>query len=421
MLYYEFCNATKDQKRGAIMRKKYYCILAMGFMFSIFLVLLTYKPAFADSVKVISATNDKAVFHRKVNGKFERVGRLYKDQLFRATKINNNWYTIQLGNNSYYLYKQHVKEVRASLPAVNGSQKPKKIVYPKTDVPVYKTKTLDEPIGTVYKNMPLPVQQIEGPWYQIMFAGRLAYVHQNNVAGLATEVPIIVYHHLLKEKENVKFKNEKTVVSYEQFSAQMKLLSDHGYHTMTLPELEQFLRGKRSLPVKSIMIHFDDGLKTNYIYAYPVLKKYRFHAVAFLITSRNTAVAQPFRPDILQFLSWAEINQMRDVFEFASHTHALHNRGTDGIGDLVKKPRETVKTDLLQSRKLLNGTKYFTYPFGQYKQETINISKQTGFTMAFTTKVGTVKPGDDPYQLKRLGIGPDTTLEEFKRIIRLVE
>lgn len=400
------------------MRKKHY-FLAMSFMFSIFLVLLTYKPVFA--VKVISATNDKAVFYRKVNGKFERVGRLYKDQLFRATKINNNWYTIQLGNNSYYVYKQNVKEVRASLPAVNGSQKPKKIVYPKTDVPVYKTKTLDEPIGTVYKNMPLPVQQIEGPWYQIMFAGRLAYVHQNNVAGLATEVPVIVYHHLLKEKENVKFKNEKTVVSYEQFSAQMKLLSDHGYHTITLPELEQFLRGKRSLPAKSIMIHFDDGLKTNYIYAYPVLKKYRFHAVAFLITSRNTSAVQPFRPDILQFLSWPEIDQMRDVFEFASHTHALHNRGTDGIGNLMKEPRATVKADLLQSRKLLNGTTYFAYPFGQYKQETINILKETGFTMAFTTKVGTVKPGDDPYQLNRRGIGPDTTLEEFKRIIRLVE
>jgi peptidoglycan/xylan/chitin deacetylase (PgdA/CDA1 family) len=401
--------------------KHYHIILAMSFMFSIFFMLVTCRSVFADSVKVISATNDEAVFYRKVNGKFEPVGRLYKDELFLATKIYKNWYTIQLGNHSYYVQKQHVKEVQASLPAVDESEKPKKIVLPKTDVSVYKTKTLDEPIGTIYKNKPLPVQQIEGPWYKIMFAGRLAYVHQNNVAGLATEVPIIVYHHLLKEGENEKFKNEKTVVSYEQFVAQMKFLHDHGYHTITLPELEQFLQGKRNLPAKSIMIHFDDGLKTNYIYAYPVLKQYHFQAVAFLITSRNTVDVQPFRPDILQFLSWPEIDQMRDVFEFASHTHALHNRGTDGIGNLMKEPYETVKADLLQSQNLLNGTTYFAYPFGQYKQETINILQETGFTMAFTTKTGTVKPGDDPYQLKRYGIGPDTTLEEFKHIIRLVE
>lgn len=43
------------------------------------------------------------------------------------------------------------------------------------------------------------------------------------------------------------------------------------------------------------------------------------------------------------------------------------------------------------------------------------------FTMAFTIKVRVVKPSDDSYQLKRHGIGPDTTLEEFKHIIRLVE
>ncbi|WP_374719578.1 polysaccharide deacetylase family protein [Parageobacillus toebii] len=403
------------------MRNKHYCILAISFMLSIFFSLVTCQTAFTDSAKVISAINDKAVFFRKVNGKFEPVGRLYKDELFRAAKIYKNWYTIQLGNDSYYVHKQHVKEVPASLPAVNEWKDPIKIVFPKTDVPVYKTKSLDEPIGTIYKNNPLPVEQIEGPWYKINFAGRLAYVHQNNVAGLATELPIIVYHHLLKERENGEFKNEKTVVSYEQFAAQMKFLHDHGYHTITLPELEQFLQGKRNLPAKSIMIHFDDGLKTNYIYAYPVLKRYHFHAVAFLITSRNTADVQPFHPDTLQFLSWPEINQMRDVFEFASHTHALHNRGTDGIGNLLKEPRQIVKADLLQSRKLLNGTTYFAYPFGQYKQETIDILKETGFTMAFTTKIGTVKPGDDPYQLKRYAIEPNTTLEEFKHIIRLVE
>jgi peptidoglycan/xylan/chitin deacetylase (PgdA/CDA1 family) len=404
------------------MRNKHYFILAMCFIFSIFFLLLTYhQTAFTHSSKVISAINDKAVFFRKVNGKFEPAGRLCKDELFRAVKIYKNWYTIQLGNDSYYVHKQNIKGDCAFLPAVNGLKKPIKIVFPKIDVPVYKTKTLGEPIGTVYKNTPLPVEQIEGPWYKIIFAGRLAYVHQNNVAGLATEVPIIVYHHLLKEKENVKFKNEKTVVSYEQFLAQMKFLHDHGYHTITLPELEQFLHGKRNLPAKSIMIHFDDGLKTNYIYAYPVLKRYHFHAVAFLITSRITASVQPFRPDILQYLSWPEIKQMRDVFEFASHTHALHNRGKDGIGNLLKKPRKIIKADLLRSRKLLNGTTYFAYPFGQYKHKTIDILKETGFTMAFTTKIGTVKPGDDPYQLKRHGIDPDTTLEEFKHIIRFVE
>ncbi len=403
------------------MKTKHYAIITIVAICVVLFFLTADRFAPLLSEKTVIATDDQAFLYHKDKGQLEAVGRLDKQQPFYAIKVHPNWYIVQIGSDKYYIYKKHIKEIHSSLFfETNQSFKPIKTVYPQTNIWVYKHRNFCTPIGAIYKNVPVQVIQIKGDWYKIEFAGHPAYIHQKHVAGLATEVPIIVYHHILKEKENRKYHNP-TVIKYEEFVKQMKLLHDYGYHTITLHQLEQFVKGKSDLPAKSIMIHFDDGLKTNYVYAYPILKKYGFHAAAFLITSRNSRPLKPFNPDDYQFLNWKEINKMGDVFEFASHTHALHNRGKDGIGNLVKVPKEVVKADLLKSRQLLHGTTYFTYPFGQYKKETIEILKETGFTMAFTTKIGNVKPGDDPYQLRRHGISPGTTLQQFKKIIQVVE
>ncbi|MCL6615618.1 MAG: polysaccharide deacetylase family protein [Anoxybacillus ayderensis] len=376
----------------------------------------------ATSYSFTLKTNEAILYKQDKNG-MKKVGKLLKGQkpFCTAGTIQSKWLKINIGAENYYVSTQNIQFTKTGNACPKSSTKGKTLMASKTNVFVYKSKNFQEPIGIVNEGTTIGITEKQGEWYSLLFAGQQGYIHEKQLAGLATEVPIIVYHHLLKEKENKKYRNMRTVVSVEEFEKQMKLLHDYGYHTITLRELEQFVHGEIDLPAKSIMIHFDDGLKTNYVYAYPTLKKYGLHAAAFLITSRNSRPLAPFDPDDYQFLHWTEIAQMKDVFEFASHTHALHNLGSDGIGNLVKESPEVIWNDFMTSRQLLDHTTYFTYPFGQYTDETIRLLKETGFTMAFTTKIGTVKPGDDPYQLKRVGVEPDTTIEQFKKMIRVVE
>ena len=47
---------------------------------------------------------------------------------------------------------------------------------------------------------------------------------------------------------------------------------------------------------------------------------------------------------------------------------------------------------------------FLSYPFGGFNQTAIDAAKNAGFHLAVTTMQGKVKPGDNPYTLKRLYI-----------------
>jgi len=235
------------------------------------------------------------------------------------------------------------------------------------------------------------------------------------VSGPARQITVLTYHHILRSAEN-RLKNNPVVLDLERFEQQMDFLRKEGYYTITLQELEDFIGGKKDLPGKSVLLTFDDGYQSNYVYAYPVLKKYGFKACVFVITGKIKDRPEPFVPDRLTYLSREEMEMSRDVFEFASHTHAMHNI-TGKKADLLWQPGNEIKSDLQKSAEALH-TKYFSYPYGQYNERVIAILKETGFRMAFTTQNGKVRKGDNPFKLKRYGISPYITLKRFQEYLK---
>jgi peptidoglycan/xylan/chitin deacetylase (PgdA/CDA1 family) len=161
-------------------------------------------------------------------------------------------------------------------------------------------------------------------------------------------IPVIAYHQVSKNNK----------ITLDIFSEQMRYLAENGYSTVTLDGFYSYIKGAGSPGKKRVLITFDDGFADNFIYAYPILKKYGFSAVIFLITSRitesdeirlnyddcergiiklhelyetadsrkaNTGAVMNAGTD--DFLRSAEIKKMctDGVIEFESHTH-LHAR-----------------------------------------------------------------------------------------------
>ncbi len=237
-------------------------------------------------------------------------------------------------------------------------------------------------------------------------------------------VSVLMYHDVFTQKEMPERVTDKKgkiiddcVVSTENFKRQMDYLKQNNYHTLKLDEFYDFVVNGAEVPEKSVLITFDDGRKSAYINAYPVLKENNQNAVMFLVTSKIPNETAVFNPKKYQRMSFDEIAKSRDVYEFASHTHKMHEREKDTkIAYLLSKSDDEIKADMVESLKY-SDKPYFAYPYGNYDKKLFNLLRESGFKMAFATKKGKVRTGNNPYNINRYGIKEKYSFNKFKRFV----
>jgi len=396
------------------MRKSTFAMLSGIILASTFLLNPTNIQAASPFIEI---QKDQTPIYENRTGSLELVGYLNQFQQFPLAKeINPNWFQIKLGNSNGYILKTTANPtLYPGYENVNVRYKNTKVtVVTLKDTPVYdNTSGRLVPFSTIKENRRYPVLYTAGNWYAVDVAGRIGFIYKGNVK-IDKGIPVLMYHHILKASENVNFRNSSTITP-EEFKQQIDYLHQQGYETITTKQLEQYINGNLNLPGKAVLITFDDGLKSVYLYAYPILKQYHMKAASFLITSRVTNTPSNFIPKNLQTLSKPEIEQMRDVFEFQGHTHNLHSLNSANRSYMLIQPLSVVRNDLLTNKMQANATS-FAYPFGQFNASIISLLKQTGFQSAYTTHGGYVHIGDDPYRINRFGIEPTTTFQKFREI-----
>lgn len=235
-------------------------------------------------------------------------------------------------------------------------------------------------------------------------------------------VPVLMYHHITPAGGMIN-------ATPQNFESQLQWLDRHGYRTLTCAQFAQHLSG-RPAPDKSVLITFDDGYLDNYVYAYPLLKKYGFNAVIFLVTSwigegpLRATMDQgnvPCTPDhaasmkLLEqgqydavVLRWSEVQHMADdgVFEFHSHTHT-HTRWdkTDPQNKNQHMQRELALSRQTLEQRLGSVSEHFCWPQGYFDVEYQQLAKDAGFCYLYTTHAfGQNLPGGDPAHIYRFAV-----------------
>lgn len=246
-----------------------------------------------------------------------------------------------------------------------------------------------EVFGRLEENLRYPLigklqDRQNNTWYEINIGERLAYVSGQD-GEIDNGIPVLNYHHLLKNEENQRFRHTSTTTSDVAFSNQMTYLKQAGYDTISLYQLEAYLKNQINLPGKAVVLTFDDGLKSVYRYAYPVLKHYGFRATVFIISSRIKRHPQKWNPDSLQFMSISELKQIQTVFDVQSHSHFLHRTNGNRQPILLSRSQHNIEFDFEHSRRALSQftphVLYLSYPFGGYNQQAIQAAKEAGFHM----------------------------------------
>src|SRR5688500_10557284 len=97
-------------------------------------------------------------------------------------------------------------------------------------------------------------------------------------------VPLVLcYHRVLPEAAGSHEPPEYSVTP-QQFAAQMSLLNDEGFTSLTLDEYFEAARGMRQLPSRALLISFDDGFADTYSVAWPIARWYGMKINLFICT-----------------------------------------------------------------------------------------------------------------------------------------
>lgn len=157
-------------------------------------------------------------------------------------------------------------------------------------------------------------------------------------------IPVIMYHSVGPLKPGWDWNT--LVMPMEVFEGQMRMLKQHGWTTISLGALHDHIANGAPLPENPVVLTFDDGYLDNWVFAYPILKKYGHHAVIWSSTDfvdRGSTV-RPTLEDVWEgkvpetdlpttgFLSWDEMRIMIEggTVEIQSHakTHTWYFSGS---------------------------------------------------------------------------------------------
>ncbi|HBO24544.1 MULTISPECIES: polysaccharide deacetylase family protein [unclassified Providencia] len=389
----------------------------------------------ADIPPKLVQTNTTETIFASVAGEMRPVADLNPDHGFYAFNPAGDYCAMQFGNDYAFVKTAQLSTKKPryvpEADRLNDLQNPiydNLITTQKTAV-YNSTKKNGKQIATLRENLryPVLVRMIKTDkkgektgWLTIRLGDRLGYIRLDDVS-LDKGIPVLTYHHILKNSENKHFRETSTTTSVEAFRDQMNYLKTEGFQTLSLADLEDYLNKSANLPGKAVVLTFDDGLKSVHRYALPILRHNKQQATLFVISSRIKTKPQNWSADTLQFMTKKEIKESQDVFNIQSHTHFLHRLDIRGTPVVFSRKEHTIMLDFRHSMDILQKfepeQRYLAYPFGAYNQSAVDAARDAGIHIAVTTIQGKVRLGDNPFTLKRLYAYSTDPISKFAQMV----
>jgi peptidoglycan/xylan/chitin deacetylase (PgdA/CDA1 family) len=182
-------------------------------------------------------------------------------------------------------------------------------------------------------------------------------------------VPILEYHLVDTRKDGIAQSSHKDamaslVVSPETFKAQVKLLHDNGWKTITMAELAYKWVNRITVPDKTVVFTFDDGYNDGYYIAWPILKDAGYNATFYDIANRSIGSTD-----------YPPTNGYLPPYLTASQLKELTIAGNDIGNHSFEHDESKTTTSAAANKQVYDASKYFAsvtgiwpstmaYPFG---------------------------------------------------------
>lgn len=215
------------------------------------------------------------------------------------------------------------------------------------------------------------------------------------------KVPILTYH-FIANNPNLKDKARDSLsVPPNKFEEQMEYLSKNGYTPITLDTLYGIFNGQATAPAKPVVLTFDDGYIDFYTNAFPILKKYNFHAVSFLPTG---LIGGNY------YMNWNQIKEIHSsgLVIFDGHSVSHVNLKTLKGDALVKQLTESKKAIESQTGYPVN---FLAYPYGSSNALVQQAAQKAGYVGGLGTWYG--KASAPGMNMPRIKVSGFWSIKEF--------
>ncbi len=206
-------------------------------------------------------------------------------------------------------------------------------------------------------------------------------------------VPILCYHRFGPGD------NSSMNISPGLFQEQMKYLKENGYRAITPEDLLNFLEYRRQIPKRAVLITIDDGFKSAYDVAWPILRRYGFPATLFVYTD-YVGISK-------KAITWDELRLLKaNGFTIGSHSVA-HSDLTKIQEDETREAfQKRLEKEIFTSKKILDkklnqDTFIFSFPYGRYNPKLMEMTRDAGYRISVTVDRGGNPFFSNPLALKR--------------------
>ncbi|MBI4774278.1 MAG: polysaccharide deacetylase family protein [Deltaproteobacteria bacterium] len=220
-------------------------------------------------------------------------------------------------------------------------------------------------------------------------------------------VPILVYHRFGEVCR------DSLCVAADVFDEQMRFLSDNGYSVIALKDFYDFCRLEKTIPKKSVVLTVDDGYRSFYDVAWPILRKYGYTATLFVYTD--------FVESGKRALRWDELKELKEAgCEIESHSKSHADLTSKGAGMTPEQYLAWVTQELTAPKRIIeehldHQTVFLAYPFGRTNPSVVKAAENAGYLAAFTVQ-GRANPFFEPrYSISRTQVFNSTDIDEFRR------
>jgi len=213
---------------------------------------------------------------------------------------------------------------------------------------------------------------------------------QPQPAVVVLRVPILMYHVIDDPPAGAPW--PLLYVSASEFASQMAWLDRNGYTATTLTEIWRNWHRGGSLPRRPVVVTFDDGYRSVFENALPVLRDLGWPGVLNLKVD-NVGAPWGISERYVRKLAAAG-------WELGAHTITHPDLRT--LDDAALE-RELAGSRAQIGKRFGVPVGFFCYPAGRYDQRVIAAVRRAGFLGATTTNEG-LATADHPFELKRVRV-----------------